>query len=108
MSWDIGIHLNGIHFENAEWNYTHNTNEMMRKAGYDWVYSLSDQKVIDTLPKFRSMVENLKASPKKYRSMNPENGWGDYDRLVALLDKLLIRANEIVESVPEAQWWECS
>lgn len=38
MSWDIGIEVNGEHFENADWNYTHNCNEMMRDAGYDWVY----------------------------------------------------------------------
>jgi hypothetical protein len=81
---------------------------MMQQAGYDWVYSLSGQKVIDTLPKFRSMLENLKADPDTYRAMNPSNGWGDYDRLVALLDQILIRAQEIVESVPDAQWWECS
>lgn len=108
MSWDIGIHLNGIRFENADWNYTHNCNKMMRDAGYDWIYSLQDQKVIDTLPQFNAMLANLKAHPKKYRAMNPENGWGDYDRLVELLDKILIRAQEIVESVPDAQWWECS
>jgi hypothetical protein len=108
MSWAIGIHVNGIHFENAEWNYTHNCNDMMREAGYDWVYRLDGQKVVETLPKFRAMLTELEAHPKKYRAMNPPNGWGDYDRLCKKLHEIMVRASEIVESVPDAQWWEWS
>lgn len=108
MSWVIGIEVNGIHFANADWNYTHNCNGMMREAGYDWIYHLHGQRVADTFPHFQAMLNELESHPQKYRAMNPENGWGDYDRLCALWRKILLRAKEIVESVPEATWWECS
>jgi len=54
------------------------------------------------------MVENLKANPEKYRAMNPENGWGSYDSLCKKWREILPRAKEIVESVPNATWWEWS
>lgn len=101
MSWDIGIELNGVRFEDASWNYTHNCNDMMREAGYDWIYHLDGERVADTLPKFQAMVENLEANPEKYRAMNPENGWGDYDRLCAKWrEEILPRAKESAKS----QW----
>jgi hypothetical protein len=81
---------------------------MMREAGYDWIYSLQDQKVSETLPKFAAMLVNLKTDPERYRAMNPANRWGDYDRLVALWEDILVRAQEIVDAVPHAQWWEWS
>ena len=109
MSWDIGIELNGFKFEDASWNYTHNTNDMMRAAGYDWIYNLNGLKVVDTLPSFEHMLENLKADPERYTPMNPANGWGDYNSLVAVWEfEILPRAREIVKSVPEATWWEWS
>ena len=82
---------------------------MMRDAGYDWIYHLHGELVADTLPKFQAMVDNLEANPEKYRAMNPENGWGDYDRLCAKWrEEILPRAKEIAESVPNATWWESS
>ena len=109
MSWDIGIALNEICFENASWNYTHNCNDMMRDAGYNWVYSLGGQKVIDTIPKFQEMLQNLKHDPEKFRAMNPSNGWGSYDSLVNLWETdILPRAIEISEKIPDVTWWECS
>ncbi len=108
MSWDIGIELNGVKFDNANWNYTHNCNDMMREAGYDWIYHLDGKRVADTLPKFQAMLDELKAHPEKYQAMNPENGWGNYDCLCDLWRKILPRAQEIVEKVPNATWWEWS
>ena len=108
MSWDIGIHYNGIKFEDASWNYTHNCNEMMREAGYDWVYHLDGQLLVETLPRFEAMLANLKADPERYRALNPANGWGDYDRLVALWDTILPRAHDIQAHVADARWWEWS
>ena len=109
MSWDIGIELNGFEFKNTDWNYTHNCNQMMRGAGYDWIYNLDKVKVKDTIPHFEKMLENLKAEPEKYRSMNPSNNWGDYDSLVALFETEIIpTAKKISDAIPEATWWESS
>lgn len=109
MSWNISININGISLENADWNYTHNCNQMMRDAGYDWVYHLDGQRLDETLPKFEAMLKNLKAEPKKYRAMNPDNSWGDYDSLVKLWEEEIIpRAKEILTKVTDAQWSEWS
>jgi hypothetical protein len=81
---------------------------MMRDAGYDWVYHLNGQLVSETLPKFEAMLANLEADPEKYRAMNPSNGWGSYDSLCKKWREILPRAKEIVESVPNATWWEWS
>lgn len=108
MSWDVWIHCNGIKFEDAYWNYTHNCNAMMRDAGYDWVYHLDMQQVNETLPQFQAMIETLKANPEKYRAMNPPNGWGNYDELVDILEKMMIRSKEIADRVPNAKWREWS
>lgn len=109
MSWDVGFELNGHRFEGSSWNYTHNCNEMMRKAGLDWIYNLDGLKVKDTIPQFEMMLENLKADPERYREMNPSNGWGNYDELVSIWEsEILPAARKIAKDVPEATWWEWS
>lgn len=108
MSWDIGIELCGYKFQDKEWNYTHNCNDMMRAAGVDWVYTLDGLKVKDTIPQFEMMLENLKADPERYIAMNPPNGWGDYNSLVAIWEEIIPEAKKISEAIPEVTWWEWS
>lgn len=109
MSWSIGFKLNGIKLENCEWNYTHNCNNMMRDAGYNWIYDLHEKKVIDTIDNFEHMLANLKADPEKFRVMNPPNGWGDYDSLVEIWEnEILPEAKRISTKIPEVTWWESS
>lgn len=45
------------------------------------------------------IVRGLTADPSRFRAMNPENGWGDYDSLVKVL-------TEMRDAVPEwpATW----
>ena len=108
MSWDIGFELSGYKFQDKEWNYTHNCNEMMRAAGLDWIYNLHGLKVKGTLPQFELMLERLKADPERYIAMNPPNGWGDYHSLVAIWEEIIPEAQKIVEAIPEVTWWEWS
>ena len=109
MSWDIGIELNKFAFEHSSWNYTHNCNKMMAEAGFNWVYNLDGVLVKDTIPKFQEMLKNLKADPEKFRAMNPQNFWGDYDSLVKLWEtEILPRAIEISNAIPEVTWYESS
>ena len=101
MSWDA-------YFDGHAWNYTHNTNRMIAAA-------LKDQADIDTPPcggslgeiigpawwdalegasakkgrkYLKKIIKALEADPEKYRAMNPENGWGDYDRLLVVLREM--------------------
>lgn len=109
MSWSIGFTINGIELSNYKWNYTHNCNNMMREANFDWIYNLDGLKVKDTLPQFEMMLANLKADPEKFRAMNPANGWGDYNSLVELWEiEILPAAKYVVEKLPEVTWWEFS
>ena len=108
MSWDIGFELNNYRFEDKSWNYTHNCNDMMRAAGYDWIYNLDGLKVKDTIQQFEHMLENLKSDPERYIAMNPANGWGDYASLVALWEEIIPEAQKIAEAIPEVTWWEWS
>lgn len=42
----------------------------------------------------RVIVTGLEADPERFRKMNPENGWGDYDGLLVVL-------REMLDAVPE-------
>lgn len=45
-----------------------------------------------------SILAELRADPMHFRAMNPDNGWGDFDSLVAIID-------EMRRAVPE---WPCT
>lgn len=45
-----------------------------------------------------TIIRGLEAEPDRFREMNPENGWGDYDTLVKVLTEMRNR-------VPE---WPCT
>lgn len=70
-------------------NYTHNCNGMIRDAGFDeWPYEVDGWKARDLAMVLERVITNLEADPKKYRAMNPENGWGDYDSMLDELRKV--------------------
>lgn len=109
MSWDIGIEVNGFKLESMEWNYTHNCNRMMRAAGYDWIYNLGGVKVSDSLPKFETMLANMKQDPQLYKAMNPVNNWGSYEGLLDIWEhNIMPKVRDVAEKLPEAVWWESS
>lgn len=49
--------------------------------------------------KVLAVITNLKADPDRYRSMNPPNGWGDYDGLVREFESFL----QAIEAHPNAR-----
>ena len=110
MSWDVGLIDDRGHIE-AEWNYTHNTNRMIAAAladlgeqvpdhflvGPTWWDRLNGMSGPDGAKYLHTIAESLGRDPDRFRAMNPENGWGNYDRLLRLL-------REMAASVPE---WPC-
>jgi hypothetical protein len=34
------------------------------------------------------IITGLEADPTRFRAMNPDNGWGNYDQFLALLKKM--------------------
>lgn len=71
-----------------DWNYTSNCAPMWRKAGAD-LAKFEGKPAGECAPILSSAIEAMEADPETYRAMNPSNGWGDYDSLVASLKRLL-------------------
>jgi hypothetical protein len=121
MSWDATLTDDRGHIE-GDWNYTHNCNGMIATAleaagepavpecsgplgpaiGPAWWDRLNGLPGPDGAALLNTIIHQLEADPARYRAMNPENGWGDYDSLLGLLV-------EMRDCVPE--WptvWETS
>ena len=132
MSWDadLVVEIDGHEIVVGDWNFTHNTNGMIRKvldvAGIDyaskwigsgvrykpgepptpftdepignWYHALSGEP--GPSPVLETIVAGLMEAPSLFRSMNPPNGWGDYDSLLAVLVEMRDQGREY----PSARW----
>lgn len=93
MSWDASLKCDACgHWQS--WNYTGNITAMVETA-------LKDDGVEYDAPNFHAhlngmtaeqgaewlttVIGALRKSPGKYRKMDPPNGWGDYDGILARL-----------------------
>src|ERR1051326_392138 len=81
----------------GSWNYTSNCALMWREAGAD-LAEFDGRKAKDCLTFVIDAVAELKANPKKYRAMDPPNGWGSYDSLLPAIVEL----GELFVQYPEA------
>lgn len=101
MSWHAHLDDDRGH-EEGWWNYTHNCNRMANEViapqEVSWWKLLDGMDGPDGAALLSRIVDGLRADPEHFRAMNPENGWGNYDSFVALLD-------EMRRAVPE---WPCS
>jgi hypothetical protein len=92
MSWDIWLvtEVDGHEITIGEsFNYTHNCNRMIRDAGLtEWPYKVDGWEAKKLAIFLDMAIENLSVDPEKYRAMNPENGWGDYDSLLDVLKQV--------------------
>lgn len=71
------------------WNYTHNINPMIREAGDPgWWKSLSGLTGTEGRELLERVIKGLEADPERFRAMNPDNGWGDYDSLLTVLHEM--------------------
>lgn len=111
MSWDAALTDDRGHNE-GWWNYTHNCNGMIAAAyetvsgegtgqGDDWLARvigptwwgrLDGSTGSDGAAYLTAIIQGLEADPDRYRAMNPENGWGDYDSLLKVLTEMRDRA----------------
>jgi len=81
MSWDAD-------FDGRSWNYTHNTNRMIRDIDPDWWDSLDGLSGAEGSALLGKIITGLESDPERFRAMNPENGWGDYDSLLGVLREM--------------------
>lgn len=113
MSWDASLHDDRGHCE-GDWNYTHNCSRMIyavledegielgeRLMGFpermlpcSWYDRLNGATGPDGAAYLDTIVRGLEADPERFRAMNPENGWGDYDSLLKTLTDMRDRVPE--------------
>jgi hypothetical protein len=76
-----------------ESNITHNLVDMAEAAGiYACLWCPEEvgiKKAKDLIPLLEAGLQKLKADPDKFRSLNPPNGWGSYEGLVAFVEEYL-------------------
>jgi len=118
VSWDAWLTDDRGHCE-YETNYTHNINRMVGAAlvalghedgdaigtgvlaeaiGPVWFDLLHGMDGPSGAKFLHDIIGELRRYPVKYQSMNPENGWGDYDSLLKVLQGMR-------DAVPE---WPCT
>lgn len=124
MSWDADLICHCCGGSGAEWNYTHNTNGMiaaaresighadayelgsthpiMKAIGPPWYEVLDGMSGAEGARYLGDIITALEADPKRYRAMNPENGWGSYDSLLEVLREMRDCSTEAVMT------WRCS
>jgi hypothetical protein len=75
-------------------NITHNLGEMARAAGvYQQLWRPEEIGIFSAWQLIKPLGEalfNLLAAPDTYKAYNPENGWGNYDGLLAFVGNYLI------------------
>jgi hypothetical protein len=108
VSWNAYL-INDRGHEECEVNYTHNTNGMISAAlvaagqdpappcggplgpaiGPAWWKKLDGMSGPDGAVYLGHILAGLRGDPDRFRAMNPSNGWGDYDNLVATLQRMV-------------------
>ena len=93
MSWDADLIDDRGHSE-GDWNYTHNTSRMANAVLFDaefpetWWKHLDGMTGADGAALLDRIIRGLEADPARFRAMNPENGWGDYDSFLGVLREM--------------------
>lgn len=120
MSWDAEL-VAERGTELASWNYTHNVNVMIAAAyesvtgeateqcdgplgpaiGAAWWERLDGTTTDAGDAYLGQIIAGLEADPERFRAMNPENGWGDYDSLL----KMLLEMRETAANYNDTVKW---
>lgn len=82
----------------AELNITYNLSRMLKDAGFVGWATLVGMPAQDAGRHILEVLDSMAADPQKWRSMNPPNGWGDYDK--CLQGRMRSWAWECVEAGP--------
>jgi len=91
VSWDIGmcVTVDGKNVEfGRDFNYTHNTNPLIRDAGFTEWPNVGGMNVDEFCARLYDTISVMYHNAAQFRAMNPENGWGDYDQLLQVLAEM--------------------
>lgn len=74
-------------------NITHNLGKMAGAAGiYKHLWrpdEIGVTKANQLIEPLKTGLELLRSDPDRFKAFNPDNGWGDYDGLVAFVENYL-------------------
>ena len=102
MSWDADLTDDRGHDE-GQWNYTHNCNRMASVAlsgshhdplsypgdpaetSISWWKQLNGMTGAEGASFLDLIITKMEDDPARFRSLNPRNGWGDYDGFLKVL-----------------------
>lgn len=56
---------------------------------YDALYESGDKTAKDILPILKSGLKMMLKNPDKFKKLNPDNGWGDYETAVEFLEEVI-------------------
>lgn len=84
MSWDVHLEANlgGAHpirVGDLDANYTYNVSPMFAAVIGTGLNELDGITAREMVAKCSAILEAFAADPGKFRAMNPENGWGDFE-----------------------------
>jgi len=75
-------------------NVTHNMVPMAEEAGLYCFLWRPEDNGIKTAEQLVELLEEgikkMKSDPRRFKKLNPSNGWGDYDMFVKWLENLLV------------------
>jgi len=81
-------------------NYTHNVVPMWKLAGvYGALYGSDGMTAIAICPTLLKGYQDMKKYPKKYRALNPSNGWGHYDTAMKFIKNLYNQCKKYPDSI---------
>jgi len=96
MSWDATLTNDHGQVEGS-WNYTHNTNKMINAAVANnpvfppcesWWKELNGMPGNVGAAMLNEIIKTLENDFELYSKYNPENGWGSYESVIAVLKSM--------------------
>lgn len=74
---------------------TYNLGLMWREAfdGDQGIRGLNGLSAAEVMLRVKVAIERMLAAPEQYRKLQPDNGWGDYEGAVDVLQRLLTKCH---------------
>lgn len=82
MSADVWINEAATGDEGAALNITYNLSAMLRQGGFVGWRNIEGKSAQWVGRHIIEVLDRMDLEPDKWRAMNPENGWGDYDKCI--------------------------
>ncbi len=85
-------------------NYTSNVSNMWCKALGHPLKRLNQKKASDVIDVLIKAISDMNKEPKEYKTMNPKNGWGDYQGAKDYLETLFKECQKHPKAIIEMSY----